>query len=111
MFLLPGFFEHARKLGYELHWIVGILVIQLMAVVFEGIGIGIALPILQYMNSGGDTAKLATGSRLWEWMLAVTRALGLPLNLLTLLVVAFLVICLRQVFMYARDLSITGAQF
>ena len=109
--LLPGYFDHARKLGYERRWIVTILLIQLMAVVFEGIGVGIALPILQFMNSNGDTAKLAASSHLWVWMLDGAKAVGIPLNLLTLLLGAFTAIVLRQIFLYARDIFTTGVQF
>lgn len=109
--LLPGFLKHARMLGYERRWIVIILSIQLFAVVFEGIGIGIALPILQYLNAGGDTVKLAAGSHLWRWMLDAAGAVDMPLNLLTLLCGAFLAVVLRQIFMYQRDIFTTGVQF
>ncbi len=109
--LLPGYFEYARKLGYERRWIAIILSIHLLAVLFEGIGVGITLPILQYIYSDGDTAKLAVDSHLWKWMLRGAAAVGVPLNLLTLLSGAFLAIVLRQIFLYARDIFTTGVQF
>jgi ABC-type multidrug transport system fused ATPase/permease subunit len=109
--LLPGYLNYAKKLGYERRWIATILLIQLLAVLFEGIGVGIALPILQYLNSGGDTAKLAAGSHLWGWMLEGASKIGVPLNLLTLLCGAFFAIVLRQIFLYQRDIFTTGVQF
>jgi ATP-binding cassette, subfamily B, bacterial MsbA len=109
--LLPGYWDHARKVGYERRWIATILLIQLLAVVFEGIGVGIVLPILQFLNSGGNTAKLAANSRLWGWMLDAATAAGVRLNLLTLLIVAFFAIVLRQIFLYARDIVTSGVQF
>lgn len=109
--LLPGYIDYARKLGYERRWIATILLIQLFTVLFEGIGIGIALPILQYMSSGGDIARLAATSRIWSWMLKGATATGVPLNLLTLLMSAFIAVALRQVFLYTRDVFVTGVQF
>lgn len=109
--LLPGFLDHARKIGYERRWIATILALQLFAVLFEGIGIGIVLPILQYVNSAGDTAQLAAGSRLWRWMLDGAEATGIPLNLVTLLSGAFVAILLRQLFMYVRDVFIAAVQY
>jgi ABC-type multidrug transport system fused ATPase/permease subunit len=109
--LLPGFIGHARKLGYEPRWVAGIFLLQVFAVLFEGISVGIGLPILQFINSGNDVEKLASGSRLWRWMLDGAIALGVPLNLPTLLIGALACVVLRQVFFYLRDLSIYSAQF
>jgi subfamily B ATP-binding cassette protein MsbA len=109
--LLPGYFEHAKKLGYRRRWMVTILAIQLMAVLFEGIGVGIALPILQFLNSNGDTAKLAANSHLWAWMLDGAKILGIPLNLPILLGAALFAIVLRQIFLYERDIFTAGVQF
>ncbi len=109
--LLPGFLDYAQKLGFRRRWMAIILFIQLFSVLVEGIGIGIALPILQYLNSGGDVAKLAAGSRLWGWMLEGTTAIGVPLNLVTLLVCAFTAVLVRQILFYARDIFTTGVQF
>ena len=108
---LPGFFTYARMIGYERRWIATILVIQLAAVLFEGIGVGIALPILQYVNSGGDVAALANGSKLWSWMVGGAQAAGIPFNLITLLLAAFLAVIMRQLFMYAREIYMSSVQF
>jgi ATP-binding cassette, subfamily B, bacterial MsbA len=109
--MLPGFFDYARKLGYERRWMATIVMVQLMAVIFEGIGVGIALPILQYLSSGGDTAKLAASSHLWRLLLGGANVIGIPVNLLSLLSSAFIAIVLRQIFLYARDIFTTGVQF
>ena len=109
--LLPGFFEHARKIGYERRWIAAILSLQLAAVLFEGAGIGSILPILQYVNSGGDLDRLVAGSRLWSVLFDGAHALGVPLNLATLLAAAFILLMLRQVFMYGRDMVSAVVKF
>jgi len=109
--LLPGYLNYARKLGYERRWMATILLIQLAAVLFEGIGVGIALPILHYVSAGGNTEQLAAGSGLWRWMLEGAKTVGIPLNLFTLLCGAYLAMLLRQIFLYTRDIYTTGVQF
>lgn len=109
--LLPNFIRHARALGYQRSWIATILLIQLLAVVFEGIGIGLVLPVLEYMNAGGNVEQLAEGSRLWQWMLDLAVGLGLPLNLPVLLGSVFLAILIRQVFLYVRDVYTASVQY
>jgi ABC-type multidrug transport system fused ATPase/permease subunit len=109
--ILPDYFDHARKLGYKRSWIAAILLIQVFAVFFEGIGLSIALPILQFIKSNGDTAKLAVDSKYWRWMLDAAGIIGVPLNLLTLMCCAFLAIIMRQAFLYMRDVFTAGLQF
>ena len=62
--------------------------------VLEGIGVGLLNPVLQYVQYG-STAK-ANGV-FGKLLLDVISALGLPENLLTLLVFAFIPVLLRQV--------------
>ncbi len=108
---LPGFIAHARKIGYQRSWIVAILSLQLVAVLFEGAGIGSILPILQYVNSGGDLDRLVAGSRMWSVLLDAAHALDVPLNLATLLVSSFVLLLLRQLFMYGRDMVSAFVKF
>jgi ATP-binding cassette, subfamily B, bacterial MsbA len=109
--ILPGYLDHARKLGYRRRWIAAILLIQIFAVFFEGIGLGTALPILQFIKSNGDTATLAASSSLWRWMLDAAKIIGISVNLVTLLCAAFLAVAMRQVFLYMRDVVTAGVQF
>ena len=92
--LLPDFFSHARQLGYKRRWIVVILMLQVFAVIFEGIGIGSVLPILEFMNSGGDIAGLQAETKLWSVIVDITQFLGIRLGFGTLLAAAFLSILL-----------------
>ena len=109
--LLPGFISHARQLGYERRWIAVILMLQVFAVIFEGIGIGSVLPILEFMNSGGDVAGLQAESKLWAVIADSAQFVGIPLGLGTLLAAAFLSILVRQCFIYARNLYTSMVQF
>lgn len=66
---------------------------------FEGFGIGLLLPVLQYLEAGG---KAVPEGSVWPYLLAVSDALHLPVNLATLLVLAFLPILARQVVYYGQ---------
>ncbi len=103
--LLPDFIGNARQLGYKRRWIGMILGLQLCAVLFEGAGISMVLPILEHIKAGGDTAKLAEGSQLWQWLSVIAASLSVPLNLVTLMLGAFIAILVRQVFLLARDVA------
>jgi len=105
--LLPGFFRYARRLGYKRRWFLTILFLQLFAVVFEGIGIGIILPILEFVRSDGDLAELAATSRIWGHLLTVTEYIGISVSLLLLLIVSFATVVLRQVFVFLREITVS----
>jgi len=73
-----------------------------MSVVFEGLGIGMFLPILQYIEAGGDIDGLKASSRLWEELVPLAASIGLNISLITLLVASFAMFVARQIFMYFR---------
>jgi len=59
----------------------------------EGFGIGLLLPVLEYLESGGR--EIPTGS-VWPYLTAASDALGIPITLGTLLALAFAPILMRQ---------------
>lgn len=61
---------------------------------FEGIGIGLLSPVLTYIQ---DPTVLDRPSDLWKVLLAVGAFLHVPINLTTLLLMAFIPIVLRQI--------------
>ncbi len=73
----------------------GALMVLLLGVyaALEGFGIGLLLPVLQYLESGGT--DLPTGG-VWPYLTAASDAFGIPLTLGTLLGLAFAPILLRQ---------------
>lgn len=101
----------ANRLGFRKSWIVSILVLNLGSVVFEGLGVGIFLPILQYMNNNGDITKLTADSRLWRVLAEVFNTMHLPLTFAALLITAFLFLLVRQAFLFARLLLVGTVQF
>lgn len=73
----------------------GALLVFLLALyaTLEGFGIGLLLPVLEYLESGGE--QIPTGS-VWPYLTKASEVLGIPINLGTLLALAFLPILLRQ---------------
>ena len=104
------FIAVALRLGFRTRWAAGILVLNLGAIVFEGIGIGIFLPILEFMNNDGDIASLSKDSKMWTTIIDVTQALSIPLTLVSLLAIAFCCLLLRQAFTYSRLIYLARTQ-
>lgn len=78
-----------------LRWREGALMVLLLGAYasLEGFGIGLLLPVLQYLETGGS--ELSKGG-VWSYLTSVSDSLGIPLNLATLLGLAFTPILLRQ---------------
>jgi ABC-type multidrug transport system fused ATPase/permease subunit len=92
----------ADRLGFRRRHIVAILGLNLGAAVFEGVGLGMFLPVIEYMNSSGDLVALKEGSQLWRSLTSVFEAIGVPVSLASLLGVAFIALLCRQGFTYVR---------
>lgn len=99
---LREFFTYSERLGFRRRWAATILGLNLCSILFEGIGIGMFLPVLEYMNSDGDVAKLTAESRLWQGLTELFSVFSMPVNLASLLAVAFLALICRQAFTYSR---------
>ncbi|MDZ4655863.1 MAG: ABC transporter ATP-binding protein [Coriobacteriia bacterium] len=79
--------------------ITGLVVLAAVFAVFEGVGLSMLLPILQYAESG--TTAITDGSGpIWSSIAAFMKLLHLPVNLVVLLLLAFVPILLRQVIFY-----------
>lgn len=74
--------------------IVGLIALAVLLAVLEGVGVGLLSPVLQYIQFG--SAAEASGV-LGNLLFDAIDALGLQINLLTLLVLAFTPVLLRQV--------------
>ncbi len=79
--------------------IFGLVSLAVIFAVFEGIGLSLLLPILQYIDDG-RTAILDSSGVLWHSIATVMNTLHLPFTLPVLLVLAFIPILLRQVVFY-----------
>ncbi|MHB0980983.1 MAG: ABC transporter ATP-binding protein [Thermoleophilia bacterium] len=77
----------------------GLVAFAAIFAVFEGVGLSLLLPILQYAD-GGQTAIIESSGIIWSTVAAFMDFLGLPVTLPILLLLAFVPILLRQVVFY-----------
>lgn len=81
--------------------ILGLIGLAVAFAVFEGIGLSLLLPILQYAE-GGQTAIIESAGGIWATLSEVMRTLHLPVTLPVLLMMAFIPILFRQVVFYCN---------
>jgi subfamily B ATP-binding cassette protein MsbA len=79
--------------------VLGLVAFATVFAVFEGVGISLLLPILQYAE-GGQTAIIESSGFIWVLLARFMEALRLPVTLPVLLGMAFVPILLRQVVFY-----------
>lgn len=79
--------------------IVGLILFALIFALFEGVGLSLLLPILQYAESGATAIEQSSGP-IWQMIDIVMSVLHLPVTLPVLLLMAFTPILLRQVVFY-----------
>jgi ABC-type multidrug transport system fused ATPase/permease subunit len=101
----------ADRLGFRRRQIATILGLNLGAAVFEGVGLGMFLPVIEYMNSGGDLVALNENSQLWRSLTSGYESIGIPVTLATLLGIAFIALLCRQGFTYARLIYSARVQY
>lgn len=79
--------------------IAGLVSLAVIFALFEGVGLSLLLPILQYAESGVTAITQGSGF-IWESIAAFMDVFNLPVTLAVLLVLAFIPILLRQVVFY-----------
>ncbi|MCK4783401.1 MAG: ABC transporter ATP-binding protein [Desulfobacteraceae bacterium] len=63
-------------------------------------GISMLMPILEYVERGADVYNQGKLSVVWKALLRISQTLHIPLNLATLLTMAFIPILVRQIFYF-----------
>ncbi len=91
-----------NRLGVSTRVAVILLCLNLGAIVFEGLGLGMILPVFQYMQSGGDLGQLMESGRHWRWIVSAFTAIKLPVSLGPMLLIVFIAVVARQGFLYLR---------
>ncbi|MHB1136723.1 MAG: ABC transporter ATP-binding protein [Coriobacteriia bacterium] len=79
--------------------VAGLIFFAVLFAIFEGIGLSLLLPILQFAE-GGDTAITSGSGIIWSTIAQFMGVLKLPVTLPVLLGMAFVPILLRQVVFY-----------
>ncbi|EKD31722.1 MAG: ABC transporter, transmembrane region, partial [uncultured bacterium] len=77
--------------------------IAVSGAVFEGFGMAMFLPVLQFIENGQDVAALSQKEKIFNWLVKVFDFVHLPVTLLTLLASVFLLMMLRILTMYLRQ--------
>lgn len=75
--------------------VVLLVVLAVLYALFEGVGVGLLAPVLQFIESGKQAPQ--EGSAVWRVLNWVTGQLGIPVTMLTLLIMAFTPVLIRQV--------------
>jgi subfamily B ATP-binding cassette protein MsbA len=94
------FVERLRSLGLSLRVGATLLALSAGATLLEGFGVAMFLPILQFIEAGGDQAKLLASGRHWAIITGFLNSLHLPLDLAVLLSISFAAFLGRQAFNY-----------
>ena len=79
----------------------GLVALAVLFAIFEGIGLALLLPILQYAD-GEQTAIFDSSGFVWQVIAKFMDAFNLPVTLPVLLVLAFIPILLRQAVFYVN---------
>ncbi|MRS11749.1 MAG: ABC transporter ATP-binding protein [Actinobacteria bacterium] len=80
----------------------GLTLLALIYAFTEGVGLSVLLPVLQFAENG-EVASTSGGGLLWDWPRMLAQTIGVPLNLSTLLIIAFIPVLLRQVTFYLNN--------
>ena len=86
--------------GFRYRVGVNILGLQVVSLLFEGIGFAMLLPIMEYVGADRNLDVLTARSDLWMRLVAYADGLGLPVNLATMFAVSVSCVLLRQAFRY-----------
>ena len=80
------------------------MAVSILAAVFEGFGMAMFLPLMEYIEKGKDVSVLAKSSTLWKRLVAAFDYVGVEVGLLTLIMSVLILMMLRILFMYIRRL-------
>jgi ABC-type multidrug transport system fused ATPase/permease subunit len=79
-----------------------LLALSFMSLATEMIGIGMFIPIVQFIGLDGDLDALALQSDLWLYVIQFFEFIGVNISLLVFLVMAFLLFTVRQLIIFIR---------
>ena len=92
--------EMMRIIGISNISIMFLLALSFMSLATEMIGIGMFIPIVQFIGLDGDLDALALQSDLWLYVIQFFEFIGVNISLLVFLVMAFLLFTVRQLIIF-----------
>ncbi|MBU0516560.1 MAG: ABC transporter ATP-binding protein/permease [Proteobacteria bacterium] len=94
----------ARRLDLLSAWRMAVLLgISVGAAVFEGFGVAMFLPVVEFVDKGGTRQALVNSDASTAKLVPVFDAMGLPVTLLSLMAVVALMFLIRQAFVFGRN--------
>lgn len=99
---LRDYFDICRAFQVRGVHIAAVFALQIATTLFEGVGLGLFIPILHLMS--GDIANVpsAIAGSILGFVGKSLAAIGLPMRLEVLLIAAALLLIVRQIFLYLR---------
>lgn len=102
LFNKKNWLSHAKNIGITTNIVILIVSLSLVATITELFGIGIFLPIFQFIRLEGDLNALIADSSVWRYLINVFTYFDLSPTLLILLLISFSLFLSRQLFIYIR---------
>lgn len=96
-------FDELARFGLTTRRILLFVALNTMVAVFEGVGIAMFLPILEFIESDGAKATRAAAEGVWVAIWWFMDALTLPVNLASLVGAALVLLMLRVVTTYLKN--------
>jgi ABC-type multidrug transport system fused ATPase/permease subunit len=84
-----------------------LLGITLTAAFFEGFGVAMLFPVMDFIERGRDFKLLADSSRMWSTIEWVFDLFFIPKNLIALMFIVFLLLMIRQCFNFLKTIFST----
>jgi len=95
-----------KDFGLSINRILMFFALSLAAGVLEGFGLAMFLPVLQFIEKGQNIDMLRESSGLWEYLVLGYGFFNLKITLLSLSSVLMMLMLLRVVFIYLRQIFI-----
>lgn len=84
-----------------------LLAITVTATLFEGFGVAMLFPVMDFIEKGKDFGALSASSRMWSAINGVFDFLRIPKTLISLMGIVFALLMVRQVLIYWRTIYST----
>lgn len=95
-------FERIEFFGLTRRRVAAFVGVTVAAAFFEGFGMAMFLPVLEYIEKGQNLDVLRGKSQMWDRLIETFALVDVPLTLASLLAVAIVLMLLRVVFIYLR---------
>lgn len=100
--MLSDLYSFLRRCDLRHGQIAVLVVLSVGAVGFETLGLGLLMPIGQYLVDSGTPGDLAASSKFWSYASMVSDRLGIDIGIGEVAAVSVLAMVLRQAFTYFR---------